>query len=403
MKMVRSRKEDCCGCTACMHRCPEGAIRMEADSEGFLYPMINQNLCTDCGLCREICPFHTFDHRTGNFKEPKVYAAKHADLSVRNRSASGGAFTALSDAILSQGGVIYGALLDEGLKVRHGKAETPEERDAMRGSKYVQSELEDIFIDVEKEARQGRKVLFTGTPCQNAGLAAFLGNEVHPELFFCDLICHGTPTQMLFHEFLAHSERVSRDTVVGYIWRSKSLGGHRHIEETRYKSGKKDHKSFLSQINKDLFYSHLALRPACYHCHFTKTSRISDVTLADFWGVEDYMPDFCDGEGISLVLINSSKGESLFNDARKDMEVRESCLQECTPKNSHLLKPTVRPIERDEFWADYHSFGFEFILRKFFGYTFWGRIKKNVLIPVLRKAGLLETLRALRKRKKNTQ
>ena len=289
-----------------------------------------------------------------------------------------------------------GAVLDNSLTVTHKMAETREHRDAMRGSKYVQSELGEIFKGIEENINKGRLVLFSGTPCQVAGLNAYLDVTSHPKLITMDLVCHGTPSHLLFHEFIAYNEKKRGRRVINYIWRSKVKGGHMHTEEISFKDGYKDYESFLSQINKRVFYSHLTIRPSCYNCHFAKSERVADITLADYWGIEKFIPEFCDGEGISLVLVNSAKGEALLQESEKFLELRESNLEDCRQRNSHLNKPTPYPPGREKFWEDYFSCGYEYVLKKYFGYTLFGRLKNSLLLPVLRKTGLLAPLRSLK-------
>ncbi len=185
------RSEDCCGCTACMSICPKDAITMAADKEGFLYPQIDEALCIECDLCTQVCAFHDSYRIGGNYDQPLVYAAKHRSDEVRMNSSSGGLFTAISDFVLERNGVVYGAAFGKDFEVRHHRAETVEERDRFRGSKYVQSNLLGIYKEVKTELRKGKTVLFTGTPCQNAGLRSFLNKE-YERLYLCDIVCHGT-------------------------------------------------------------------------------------------------------------------------------------------------------------------------------------------------------------------
>ncbi len=201
MEQVFENKRDCCGCGACAHRCPDGAIAMEPDEEGFLYPVIRAERCMDCGLCQTICPFRKEDHWK-NEQMPQFYVAKHRDGEVLRRSTSGGAFTALSDQVLDMGGAVYGAVFDSRFRVVHQRATGRAGRDRMRFSKYVQSDLGNCFCQVEQDLRQGKPVLFTGTPCQNAGLRAAMGPlaEQGP-LVCCDLICYGVPSPRVWEAY----------------------------------------------------------------------------------------------------------------------------------------------------------------------------------------------------------
>ena len=225
MMLLYERKEECCGCTACMSICPKQAITMISDEEGFLYPSINQELCIECDLCKQVCPFSDNYRTSGNYDQPLVYAAKHKDDKVRMNSSSGGMFTAISDYILDNDGVIYGAAFDENLVVRHQKAETAEDRNKFRGSKYVQSNLNGIFGDIKNELKKGRTVLFTGTPCQNAGLRAFL-NKSYDNLYLCDIVCHGTPSPLMFENYIKYCERKNKSSIKEYYCRFKGKGWH---------------------------------------------------------------------------------------------------------------------------------------------------------------------------------
>lgn len=391
MMMIYERKEECCGCTACMSICPKQAIAMIADEEGFLYPSISQDICIECNLCKKVCPFSDHYRPSGNYDQPLVYAVKHKDDTVRMNSSSGGMFTAISDYILDIEGVVYGAAFDENFVVRHQKAETVEERNKFRGSKYVQSNLLEVFDDINNELKKGRAVLFSGTPCQNAGLSSYLKKN-HENLYLCDIVCHGTPSPLIFENYIRYCERKNNCNIEEYYCRFKGNGWRSHTEKAVYANGKEDGTSLLSQSYKEIFYSHVALRPACHNCKYCNFFRPSDVTIGDFWGIEKSMPDFDDNIGTSLVLINSSKGLDLFQKVSKNLYYRESNTKDCLQYN--LYAPSLPSSQRDQFWKDYRDKGFEYVLKKYTGYGFMGQSKKTAF-KVLNKLGLLHVAKRM--------
>jgi len=383
------RSEDCCGCTACMSICPKDAIMMTADKEGFLYPQIDEALCIECDLCTQVCAFHDSYRIGGNYDQPLVYAAKHRSDEVRMNSSSGGLFTAISDFVLERNGVVYGAAFGKDFEVRHHRAETVEERDRFRGSKYVQSNLLGIYKEVKTELRKGKTVLFTGTPCQNAGLRSFLNKE-YEGLYLCDIVCHGTPSPRLFADYIAFCEKKQGSKIKEYYCRYKGNGWHSHTEKAVFANGKEDFHSLLSQAYKSLFYSHVALRPSCHNCKFCNFNRPSDITIADFWGIEKSMPDFDDNKGVSLVLVSSAKGEALLNGIQESIVARQSSIQDCLQHN--LQAPTVPSPKREQFWREYETKGFEYVLKKYGGLGYKQRVRRIIRIA-LDNTGLLPVAR----------
>ena len=224
---VFNKKEDCCGCTSCESICPAKAIKMEADKEGFLYPEIDKKLCIDCGLCKESCAFQKGYDKSRNLEEPNVYGVKHLNNDIRMESRSGGMFTALSDFVISVGGVVYGVGYTNHLYVCHKKAINKSQRDEFRGSKYVQSDLNEIFIDIANELIEDNIVMFTGTPCQTAGLRRFLEKKFisDEKLLLCDVVCHGTPSPKLFKDYIDYLESKHKAKVTDFEFRNKKLFG----------------------------------------------------------------------------------------------------------------------------------------------------------------------------------
>jgi len=304
-------KNDCYGCTACASICALGAIEMLPDEKGFVKPVLKGDKCKNCGLCEKTCPSKNAD-TLKNTQQPKIYAVKHKDEAIRNKSTSGGAFTAFADALREQNAVVYGAAFCENgahhIRVDDGNIE------ALRGSKYVQSYLQDSFGQIKQDLLDEKTVLFTGTPCQCGGLKQFLSfSGVSTDgLYLIDLICHGTSSPLLLKEYLRHCEKKAGKKIVDHRFRSKKKGWHNHLEENVFADGTLDDTSFDSQIAKSIFYSGYAFSERCYTCEYASVERTADITLGDFWGIGSAMPDFDDNKGVSMVMVNTAKGEALM-------------------------------------------------------------------------------------------
>lgn len=240
-----------------------------------------------------------------NWKQPKVYAVKHKDEATRAASRSGGIFTALSDRVLSDGGVVYGCILTDDFSAIHIRAENTEERNRMRESKYIQSKLGNTFKNVKLDLDTGKRVLFSGTSCQVAGLKRYLGKEYN-NLFCVDIVCHGVPSKKVWNAYLRWQEEKNHSKVVKVDFRNKrDFGWHDHVETLYFKNG----KSSNSYVFRNLFYGHTVLRPSCYECQYKSVMHPGDITIADYWGIEKAAPEFDDNKGVSLVLVNNEAGE----------------------------------------------------------------------------------------------
>ena len=340
---------------------------MKADEEGFLYPHIQQEQCIECGLCKARCPLR----REGHFKEdgmPRFYVARHRCREVLEQSTSGGAFTAVSDAVLQQGGIVYGADYDEAFRVVHKRAEAAAQRDRMRISKYVQSDLGETFVQVKADLQSGRKVLFTGTPCQAAGLRSFLqGSPVLSNLYVCDLICHSIPSPSVWEAYKALLEQENAGKLTHVQFRSKKDGWSRA----------NSNKGFLFSLDGEtvrreddrfyqLFFKVGAItRPSCSCCRFTDAQRASDVTIADYWGIEKYRPDWFDSLGVSLVMVNSPQGAALLKQCREELLFEERPAAESLQEQQRLSRPGALPPERERFWEDFRQFGLAYVLKNY--------------------------------------
>ena len=383
--MIITEKSNCVGCTACEKICPLNAIRMLPDEEGFLYPVIDTDKCVDCGKCKDICPSNrnVVDELIEEAIEPKVYAAKIKDEKIRGISTSGGAFSAIAENVLKNKGIIYGAKFDPDFKVVHGRAENADEYGKFRGSKYVQSELGETFNQVKNDLLEERKVLFSGTPCQVAGLYAFLGNtESRKNLLTCEIICHGAPSPLMWKEHLALIEKEKKSKIIDYKNRSKVAGWNCHNEHFFLENGKSEYKTKLSQNHKDLFYSHYIIRPVCHQCEYAGFPRVADFSIADFWGIENIMPDFYDNKGTSMIVINTQKALDKFEEIKTSFDYRESNVVDAF-KNNHK-KPSRRNAKREQFWNDYKSKGYLYVVRKYASYSALGKIKLQAKFKIKR-------------------
>ena len=318
-------KSQCCGCNSCASRCPKQCITLQEDFEGFRYPTINTSLCINCEICEKVCP--TINHKEGK-KPLQALAFVNPNESIRLQSSSGGAFTFIAEQIISEGGVVFGAIFDNKWEVCHTFTETKEGLAAFRGSKYVQSRIESAYRNAEYFLKAGRKVLFSGSPCQIAGLKLYLRKE-YDNLITVDFICHGVPSPKVWRKYLEenYSQHKTKketvdsslngiSTITGISFRDKTLTGWKKYNfiiqgKSTCNSNKNSILSstiFYDNLYMQAFLQNLILRPSCYACPSKKGQSNSDITLADFWGVEKFLPSLNDDKGVSLLLANSEKG-----------------------------------------------------------------------------------------------
>lgn len=358
MYLKSEKKSECSGCTACMNICPKNAIQMIEDEEGFKYPQIDKEKCIDCGACYKICPNIKKDE-SNNIIE--AYGVKHKNDEERMTSRSGGVFIALSDYILNQGGVIYGAQLNKDFTVSHNRAENKEQRDKFKGSKYIQSDMNDIIKKVQKDLSDNRKVLFSGTACQVHAVKESIPKKYNDNLYTIDLICHGVPSKKIFEEFLKYIEKISGKTIKEFNFRDKRFGWRSHYETCIFEDG----TELTTQYFKNLFYGHNILRPACHNCNYANTHRPADVTIADFWGIENVAPDFQDKKGVSLTIINNQKGKQWFEAVKSELHTVYCSVEDCIKNTYTLNQPTPEAETREEFWNDYKNKDFDYIIEKY--------------------------------------
>lgn len=338
----------CSGCGACAIACPRQCITMVCDHEGFLRPQINDDICIHCGKCENICP--VANKYSDDGCNPKTFAAVGCEITVREKSSSGGVFYALAKQIIAAGGVVFGAAFDENLAVELTYAESMDDISRLQGSKYVQSRTGNAYVQAKKFLDGGRQVLFTGTPCQIGGLYAYLNRE-YDNLITQDLVCHGVPSPKLWEHYLQEQETCHDSKVSSVSFRDKRSGWKTYSVTFNFENGDSVSRILTEDAYMKAFLSHVALRPACHECSFKQIHRKSDITLADFWGAEKLCPEKNDNKGISLVMCHSERGERLFAAVKDEMDVWPVNFEEAIKDNLSMVKSSPASRLRPMFMA----------------------------------------------------
>lgn len=363
-------KTECCGCHACTMVCVRHCITMQADQEGFLYPVVDKDICTNCGLCEKVCPIINQNEQR---KPLNVYAARNINEDIRYQSSSGGIFTILAEEVIKKGGVVFGARFNEHWNVVHDWTETIEGIADFRGSKYVQSTIGNTYREAKEFLQQDRYVLFSGTPCQIAGLKNFLRKK-YDKLLTIDIVCHGVPSPLVWNIYLDEIRdhlAISRLTMIKDIsFRNKRNGWKNYGFHLRYTSSEahensestaKEEKELLQSSKQNVFMqgflADLYLRPSCYACAVRSGKSHSDITIGDFWGIQKYYPEFDDDKGIGLILINSEKGKFAYDIS--GIHHIETTYEQGLFGNPCLEHSSVQPNDRKIFWQKFPINKFE--------------------------------------------
>lgn len=341
-------KQHCSGCGACVNTCGCRAIELINDEDGFVYPKIDDEKCVDCGMCKKVCPF-SGENKTA--ENQKFYAAKSRSDSVIKGSSSGGAFYEIAKAFCDENFAVFGAEMSDELKVRHTFIEDFSEISKIQKSKYVQSNTEDSFVRVRDFLKEGKKVLFSGTPCQVAGLKKFLGKD-YDNLLTIDIVCHGVPSQQLFDKYIKELSDKCGEKIASFTFRNKKDFDTKKCNQKtvliKTESGREIVKEVLQCEYLAAFHEAMFYRPSCGECPFANTDRVGDITLADFWGAEKYFSDFDDGRGVSLVIANSGKGMTAFE--RAQLESIETDKEKAVGNNAQLRRPVEFHKNRETFF-----------------------------------------------------
>lgn len=381
-------KKDCMGCHGCSNICPQSCISMKSDEEGFWYPIVNYDECIKCGLCIKVCPII---NKVSVQNNPKAYACINKDLSVRLESSSGGIFSLVAEQILDNDGVVFGVGFDEKYRAIHSYIENKKDIGKFRGSKYVQSKIGNTYKEVKDFLEQGRNVLFTGTPCQIGGLKSYLGKS-YDNLFCLDNICHGVPSPKLWDKYVSYREKEADSKCQRVEFRSKDEGWKRFSVSFIFKND----TGYRQTLDKDLymkaFLRDVCLRPSCYACDFKSLHRESDITLADFWGIQNILPQIDDDKGTSLIFVNSDSGHSMLDKIKDKIICKEVEINEAVKYNSAAIKSVGYNPKREQFFDDLDSTSFDQLVKRYCSDGMGVVIKrkvKSVIYNVLRKDGIL--------------
>lgn len=371
--MIDKKIKDCTGCNACFSICPKQCISMKIDGEGFRYPEVNYDLCIQCGLCIKICPI--LNQKKVNNK-PIAYACINKEEKIRVESSSGGIFSLLADYVFDYSGVVVGAIFNSEFFVIHECIEDRNDLSKLRGSKYLQSDIKDVLIKTKKFLDQNRLVLFSGTPCQIGGLKSFLEKE-YENLICIDIVCHGVPSPKVWGKYLEFRKTKANSDIERISFRTKNLGWKRYSVLFQFKNNTEYLKPLTEDLYMQAFLRDVCLRPSCYDCKFKTLNRESDITLADFWGIQNLLPNFDDDKGTSLIFVNSEMGMKLFEKIKNKVKFQEVNIKEAVVYNSAAIKSVECNKSREEFFQKLDIISFDVLVKKY--------CKENIIFKVIKK------------------
>lgn len=364
-------KEKCCGCEACVNICPKNCISMQEDEEGFLYPVVDKTECIDCGACDKVCIYKNPPQAKHT---PEVYAAFNKNAEEREKSSSGGLFVLFAKTVLREGGVVYGAAFTDQFSVMHIRIDSEKELRLLMGSKYVQSEIGDTYQNILSDLRSGKRVLFSGLPCQINALQKIV--KENQNLICIDLICHGVPGKKLLKKYIKEEETKAGKKIEGMSFRDKSSGWKQYSVRLHF-----DDQTEKCQLNAKnafmrLFLSDMLLRPSCYHCVSKNYHLSSDLTLGDFWG---YAGNLDDNKGLSVVQIHTGKGREYFNKIKDELVYEKADMGKILQGNPMILHSVKEPAKRKKIFCEIDSLTVDELVNKYLKTTLKTKIKKALI------------------------
>lgn len=365
----------CTGCSACKSACPVKAINMVQNKEGFYYPEIDFNKCIKCDRCSKICPVI---NKQKNVTSGKSYACYNKNFDEKRKSSSGGIFILLAKYVLKNHGVVYGAAFNNDFQVRHIRVDNVKNIYKLMGSKYVQSLMEDIYDDVKKQLSSEKLVLFSGTPCQIEGLLSFLGKKYN-NLITADIVCHGVPSSIVWKKYLDYRKRIDKENPIDISFRNKDSSWKSFNMKFTYKNNVPYSNPHYKDPYMNLFLNNLCLRKSCYNCVFKDKYKKSDITLGDLWGIDNFNEiDFEDKNGVSLLIVNTEKGNQLLETIKNDIMFAEIDINQAIEYNSAISNSVLENKKRDIFFKDLNRVSTTKLFKKY-------RLKNNILKKAIKK------------------
>ena len=358
--------QNCSSCAACANACARNAVSMQLDAEGFYRPVIDAEKCVQCGACERICPWNKpVENPNVADVSPKTVAAYAKDESVRLQSSSGGIFTVLAERVLDDGGVVVGVAQTAPTRFGHIVVDNKADLAKLRGSKYVQADVGLVYREVRSLLKAGRKVLFSGTPCQVAGLYAVLGSAASADLFTVDIVCHGTPSVKVFEKYVREMEKTDNSALDSINFRDKSEGWSGYALLHRFRSGKSVSVHHGRSKYMRLFLSRICQNTSCDDCHYRKLPRIADITLGDYWGISKYHPEMNDNKGTSVVLLNTTPGSMLFESVADNVVQYDSKVEYAIAGNPCIVRSSMPHPKRAEFFANLDKYTLDQLIKKY--------------------------------------
>lgn len=397
-------KKQCCGCEACVNICPQKAIEMVEDEYGYKYPKINYEKCVSCGLCKRTCAYQNESEFNENMN---TYVGVTNNVEMLMKSASGGIFAQIATNIIDKNGVVYGCSLEkenERLTPKHIRIDKIDELEKLQGSKYVQSDMNNIYKLIQEDLKKEKTVLFSGTPCQVSALKKFIGNNHRGKLYTIDIICHGVPNKKMFQDYIAFIEKNKNYKVTNFTFRDKTKGWglNARIDYIDRKNNKK-YKLLTSHFSSyyQLFLNSEIYRESCYSCKYAGQKRVGDITIGDFWGIEKEHPNylknnggaFKEENGISCILVNNKNGKEIISNYCIGINIEESDYRKVSRHNKQLNRPSKKSDCREDILEKYKNNGYQAvddwyykkIGKKKYVYYIWERLPQKYKLLIKRR------------------